>query len=62
MQTFIGIAADHEKGNAAGTDADDDTPQHRATSVSFGGWCWLALVREARVNAGVDFLVDLLQE
>ena len=62
VQTFIGIAADREESNAAGTDADGDTLQQRAMVVSFGWRCWLAHAREARVNAGVDFLVDLLQE
>ena len=62
MQTFIGIAADHEKSKAAGTDADGGTLQHRVKVVSFGWRCWLAHAREARVNAGVDFLVDLLEE
>ncbi len=35
-QTFIGIAADREESNAAGTDADGDTLQQRAKVVSFG--------------------------
>ena len=39
VQTFIGIAADSEDSNAAGTDADDDTLQQRAKVVSFGWRC-----------------------
>ena len=62
MQTFIGIAADCEESNAAGTDADGGTLQQRAKVVSFGWRCWLASACEARVNAGIDFPVDLLEE
>jgi len=61
-QAFIGIAPDHEKSKAAGTDADGGTFQQRSKVVSFGGRCWRAHAREARVNAGVDFLLDLLEE
>jgi hypothetical protein len=62
VQTFIGIAADREESNAAGTDADGGTLQQCVQVVSFGWRCWLAPAREARVNAGVDFLVDFLEE
>jgi len=62
VQTFIGIAADCEESNAAGTDADGGTLQQCAKVVSFGWRSWLAYAREARVNAGIDFLVDLLEE
>jgi hypothetical protein len=62
VQTFIGVAADQEEGNAAGTDADGDALQQRTKVVSFGWRCWLAPAREARVNAGADFPVDLLDE
>ena len=62
MQPFSGIAADRQKSNTAGTNADGDTLQQRAKVVSFGWRCWLAPTREARVNAGVDFLVDFLEE
>jgi len=62
VQTFIGIAADCEESNTAGTDADGGALQQRVKVVSFGWRCWLASAREARVNAGIDFLVDLLEE
>ncbi len=62
VQTFIGIAADHEKSNAAEADAEDDALQQRARVVSFRWRRWLASTREARVNAGVDFLVDFREE
>ena len=56
------MVGDREESKAAGTDADGDTLQQRATFVSSGWRCRLAHAPEARVNAGVDFLVDLLQE
>jgi hypothetical protein len=62
VQTFIGIAADQEERNAAGTDADSGTLQQRAKAVSSGWRCWLAHARKASANAGVDFLVNLLEE
>jgi len=62
VQAFTGIAADREESNAAGADADGGTLQQCANVVSSGWRCWLAHAREARVNAGVDFLVDLLEE
>jgi hypothetical protein len=36
VQTFIGVAADCEESNAAGTDADGGALQQRAKVVSFG--------------------------
>jgi hypothetical protein len=62
VPTFIGIAADREESNTAGTNADGDTLQQRAKVVSFGWRCWLVPTREARVDAGVDFFVDFLEE
>jgi hypothetical protein len=62
VHTFTGIAADREKGNTAGTNADEDPLQQRARVFSFGWRCWLGHTREARVHAGVDFLVDFVEE
>jgi hypothetical protein len=59
---MLDIAADHEEDNAARTNADGRTLQQRAKVVSFGWRCWLACAREALVGAGVDFLVDLIEE
>jgi len=60
VQSFIGIAADHEKSNAAEADAKDDALQQRAGVISFRWRRWLAPTREARVNAGVDSPHDAL--
>jgi hypothetical protein len=62
VQTFTVIAADRQESDAAGTDADGGTLQQRAKVLSLGWRCWLAHAREPRVNAGVDFLVDLVEE
>ena len=44
MQTFTGVAADHEESDAAGTDADGGALQQRAEVVSFG---WESLRQKA---------------
>ena len=62
MQTFIGIAADREESNTAGTNADGDTLQQGTKVVSSGWRSWLVPTREARVDSGVDFFVDFLEE
>jgi hypothetical protein len=62
MQTFTGIAADHEDGNAADPQADRDTSQQRAAVVSCRWGLWLARTRKARVSAGGYFLVDSFEE
>lgn len=62
VYTFGGIAADREESNTADADADGDTLQQPAKVVSFLWRCWLSPAREARVYAGVNFLVDFLKE
>jgi len=62
MQTFIGIATDHENGNAADRDADRDPLQQRAAVAWFGWLLWLAHTCEARISAGGYFLVDSFKE
>jgi len=62
MQTFIGIATDHESGNAADPDADRDPLQQRAAVVWLGWRLWLAHTCKARISAGSYFLVDSLKE
>jgi hypothetical protein len=64
MQTFIGIATDHESGNAADPDADRDPLQQRV-AVAWSGWrLWLAHAHtcKARISAGGYFLVDSFKE
>jgi len=61
-QPFIGIAADHEDGNAAGHQADHDPLQQRAAVVWLCWRLWLAHACKARVDAGGYFLVDPFEE
>jgi hypothetical protein len=52
MQTFIGIATDHESGNAADPDADRDPFNSvRRSPGSAGGSGWRILARRALVRA-----------
>ena len=62
MQTFIGIATDHESGNAADPDADRDPLQQRAAVAWFGWRVWLAHTCKTRISAGGYFLVDSFKE